>query len=146
MKLLKFNEPIQFGSSGNLRDYADGGWSLGEDSADFNWTEDIEARLQFNAMATSGGVNLHIAGFPFLADGRVAFQRVWVHLNGMYCGMFNVADRFEKVLPIRGAWLEQRSNVLAISLPNAVSPAQLGMGADRRLLGIGVQTVSLRSV
>lgn len=146
MKLLRFNEPIKCGTTGNIRDYAVSGWALGENSPDFSWTEAAEARLQFNAQSTSALLNLHISGFPFLADGRIDCQRVWVHLNGMYCGIFSVNDNFEQVMQIRGSWLEPKNNFLTLTLPYAKSPAQLGMGEDRRILGLGIRSVILRTL
>ena len=143
MKLLRFNDSITFGAKGNFKDYAAGGWSLGEDNPTVTWTESLEARLQFNAQATTAAVSLRVVGFPYLGNGQLDSQRVWVHLNGMYVGIFNAAADFEQVLPLRSQWLEPRGNVLSFTLPFARSPKALGLGDDQRLLGICLSAVSL---
>ena len=144
MKLLRFNDSITFGAKGNFKDYAAGGWSLGEDNPMVTWTESLEARLQFNAQATTAAVSLRVVGFRLPeVRGILISQRVWVHLNGMYVGIFNAAADFEQVLPLRSQWLEPRGNVLSFTLPFARSPKALGLGDDQRLLGICLSAVSL---
>jgi hypothetical protein len=87
-------------------------------------------------------VELRLAGMPFLADGQIAFQRVWVHLNGMYCGLFDASAPFEHTLPLRNAWIEPRGNMLTLTLPDVKSPKELGLGEDQRRLGIAVRGLS----
>ncbi|MBQ0933706.1 hypothetical protein [Ideonella paludis] len=145
MSILPFNEPILGGANGNLKGFAAGGWSCEEGTADFTWTEALEAKLQFNARVTSSPIHLSLVGFPYLADGQIKRQLVWVHLNGMYCGAFEATDRFEVALPIRSSWLEPRDNTITFTFPQAVAPAALGLGADQRLLGVGMYSIELRT-
>ncbi|HSI50739.1 MAG TPA: hypothetical protein VLA61_20915 [Ideonella sp.] len=144
MKLLRFNEPIRFGSDGNVRDYALSGWSLDEGNASLSWTQALEAKLEFTAQATTSPITLHLAGIPFLGNGKLSRQQVWVHLNGLYCGMFDAADNFDVTMPIRHSWLEPRHNVLVLTMPLSASPEQLELGADRRRLGVAMQSITLQ--
>jgi len=143
MKLLKFNEPITFGINGNIKDYAVNGWALNEDNPSFTWSNDLDARLQFNAQATSAPVVLRIAGIPYLGEGKILSQRVLVYLNGLYCGVFSAHEGFERTIPVRGAWLEPRGNELALVMPHAASPSELGIGADKRRLGLCLREMTL---
>ena len=143
MRLLKLNEPITFGSRGNINEFALLGWSLEENNPDMTWTSKLEASLKFNAPTTAAALHLEIEGAPFLVDGMISRQTVWVHLNGMYCGLFSATDFFEQRIPLRGNWLEPRGNVLTFTMPLANSPKSLGIGEDQRELGICVRSVSL---
>jgi hypothetical protein len=143
MKLLKFNEPITFGANGNIKDYAVSGWSLHEDNPSFTWTNELEARVRFNAHATSAPLALRIAGIPYLGEGKISSQRVLVYLNGLYCGVFSAREGFDQTVPARGAWLEPRGNELVLVMPYAMSPDELGIGADKRRLGLCMREISL---
>lgn len=145
MSILPFNEAILGGAKGNLQGYAAGGWSCEEDTSDFTWTEALEAKLLFNARVTSAPITFNLVGFPYLADGQIKRQLVMVHLNGLYCGAFEAADRFEVSMPVRNSWLEPRDNTLTMTFPQAVAPASLGLGMDKRQLGVGVFSVELRT-
>jgi hypothetical protein len=143
MKILKPGETITFGAAGNFKEFAAGGWSLGEDAQSFTWTLATEAHLDFKSGAYSMPLALKVEGFPFLAEGHINCQQVWVYLNGLYCGMFNATQPFSESLLIRGSWLEARANRITLTLPNARSPQALGLGADQRVLGLGLQMIGL---
>jgi hypothetical protein len=146
MKLLKFNEPITFGSKGTIHDYVAAGWALGEENPSMTWTEQIEARVEFNTQSTTSPVRLRMSGLPFLAEGKVDSQEVWVHLNGMYCGAFNADKQFDVNVPIQGGWLEPRGNVLTLTMPLAKSPKALGLNNDQRVLGVALNSIALNLV
>jgi hypothetical protein len=142
MKLLKWNEEISFGAQGTVGDYSPAGWALGEDNPLFTWTLASEARLHFHVQAAASAPQLRLVGMPYLAEGQLAFQRLWVHLNGHYCGVFDCASPFDRMLPTRMAWFEPRANALCFTLPDARSPKELNLGEDQRRLGVAMRSIS----
>ena len=141
MKILRLNEEVTFGQKGSIKEYAKHGWSLDEDNPSYTWTNDLEAGIHFNAQASNANLTLKLIGLPYLGEGKMDCQRAWVHLNGMYCGIFTVSDSFEVSVPLRGTWMEPRSNLLTLTIPNAKSPKELGIGADQRRLGLALRSM-----
>ena len=145
MKPHKINQNITFGANGNIGDYALRGWSLWEKNPSSTWTEEPVAGLQFSALSSALGLGLRVCGLPFLGNGLIKLQNVQVHLNGLYCGMLQARSEFDQILPLQSDWLLARGNQLVFTMPQAQSPADLGLGEDRRLLGVCLSAVTLVS-
>jgi hypothetical protein len=81
---------------------------------------------------------------PFLHK-RLPAQRVRVQLNGEPLGVLTLSQRgrrpYELALPTGSLLL---ANVLRLMLPDAHSPASLGVSGDPRLLGVRAGTLELR--
>lgn len=120
------------------------GWSPREtDGSPYRWTEGREARVVF-AVDDPGRyrvVRLRLGAF--LQKGLDA-QRLQVALNGHALAPLVLRntppDEFPLALP-RG--LLDARNVLALSLPDARSPASLRTGNDTRALGVAVESIRL---
>jgi hypothetical protein len=106
------------------------------------WAVAPRARLAF-ALEAPGARVLHLDVEPFAAPGRPR-QRLELALNGARLATLELnegaRDEFPIALP---PGLLARHNVLSFQLPDALSPAALGLGADQRPLGVVVRSVRL---
>lgn len=107
------------------------------------WTTGLSADIFFAAHPPRG-TRLGLTVEPFL-HRRLPVQRVRIALNGESLGVLTLSrpgrQPYELALP---AGAVQRDNVLRLSLPDARSPASVGAGGDRRLLGLRVGAIELR--
>jgi hypothetical protein len=101
------------------------------------------ARLAF-ALDRLGARVLRLDLEPFLAPPAQPVQSVQPSLNGVPLAplVLRADERDEYPIAVPPGVLA-RHNVLALELPDARSPQALGLGADRRKLGIVVHGVSL---
>lgn len=118
------------------------GWSLHEKSG--RWTDGNEAVLTFrldeNATAPVINLTLH----PFTANGRT--QRVTVLVNGKEVSSGTLSGRAAMSIPIADmASMPHRIVTMTLLVPDAISPEQAGLSADRRMLGVALQEISLKS-
>jgi hypothetical protein len=89
-------------------------------------------------------LTLGIKLVPFLAQGRIAGQRVVVLLNGKPLAerMFSAPDGIEWSIPIPAGALAGR-NLLLFQLPDARAPAAVGQGRKRQPRAIGLEWIVL---
>jgi lysophospholipase L1-like esterase len=115
------------------------GWSRIEGA--FRWTEGASAEVHF-AWPAADPPRLHLRLRPFLVPGRLPVQRVVVSLNGVPVRMLrlSVPDPREHPLDLPASAL-RRENVLRFDLPDATSPASLGVSEDPRVLAVAVETL-----
>ena len=73
---------------------------------------------------------------PYLADGRIAHQECWIFLNGLFVLHQAITIRTEISFEMAREAIGPRPQRLSFTLPNAVSPRDLGLGGDLRLLGL----------
>jgi len=119
------------------------GWSNAE--AEIRWTEDHKAALVF-ALDKSMDLTLVMRAAPFVVTGVKDSQRLVVKLNGqeMRSLTLNQGTVSDLVITLPRAFLKDE-NVVLLELPDAQSPAKLGLSGDRRLLGLAVQWIEFRS-
>lgn len=146
MKHLKLNEPITFGRSGSIRDYATQGWDLLEDNPTHTWTQEVEASLRFRIQPISTTTKITISGVPFSPAENPIEHQIWLHLNGFYCGFFVARENFEKSFLISNSFWESKENTLTITCPNAKSPRDLGLSQDSRNLGVALGRLTLNTL
>jgi hypothetical protein len=117
------------------------GW--GDREGPTRWTTGLSADIFFAAEPLPA-TRLVLTVEPFL-HGRLSAQRVRFDLNGQPLGVLTLAragrQPYELALPLGAV---QRENVLRLSFPDARSPASLGAGDDRRLLGLRGGAMELR--
>lgn len=137
---LAAGSPVDLGGSASDL-YLGEGW--GEREGTTRWTVGLSAEIVF-AAEPGAATRLALVMEPFLHE-RLPAQRVRVQLNGEPLGVLTLSQRgrrpYELSLP-SGSLL--RANVLRLMLPDAHSPASLGLSGDPRLLGVRVGALELR--
>src|SRR6266498_3795372 len=118
------------------------GWSNPE--PEIRWTEAKEAAIVF-ALPKPIDLTLVMRAAPFVVSGVKANQRLAVKLNGEDGASLTfdkgTAGDVEIELPHE---LLKPENILAFDLPDAESPAKLGLSEDHRLLGLAVQSIEFQ--
>ncbi|PSF04604.1 acyltransferase [Marinobacter fuscus] len=138
--------PIDFSKHGNGQLYLTGGWSHAEDWG--TWSSGRKATITL-PIRPGTARSLRISGHGFV-NAQHPQQRVHVQLNGIDTGtiVFDPTHSSDIDIPIPRATREAQSNLQTLSvvflLPDAVSPAELGMGGDPRRLGFGIRSLSVQ--
>jgi hypothetical protein len=118
------------------------GWSGAEECC--RWSSAGRAAIIFSLDEEERPDTLLLKIGPFLAPGRLDWQRVDVSLNGQPLASMELTEREAKIHSIRipeGALRDR--NVLAFVLRDATSPASLGLSDDARRLGINLEWLEL---
>lgn len=125
----------------DVEPYLGSGWSRPEGA--FRWTEGLGAEILFGLGEARAGI-LRLRLQAFLAPGRLDRQRVGIVVNGRRIVDWVLESAAPRVhtAPLPKEALARR-NVLKIDLPDAASPATLGVGGDRRRLGVALHWLRL---
>jgi hypothetical protein len=139
--LLPIGMRVAFNKPDESSRYLWYGWSNAEDT--FRWTEGKEATLVF-ALERAEDLELRMKVVPFIREGVLNQQRVFVELNGSRIDEFtfkgNVDGEVAIALPGK---LLRKQNVLKFKMPDAASPELLKISTDQRLLGFAVYWIEL---
>jgi hypothetical protein len=144
---ITFSEYIKSGFLGSV--YQGEGWNAPERS--FTWTVAREASLTMLVCEPESDIELTAEFRPFIVPGKLDRQRVNLFVNGENVGSWMVESHSEDwrametrrflsrsvVIPkdlIKGSAME-----IMLELPDAVSPMELGLSGDARLLGIAMR-------
>jgi len=119
------------------------GWSGAE--PEFRWTDGQEAALVFG-LEQIRDLKCKLEAIAFVVEGKVPFQHVSIELNGQQISdpVFDGHGKIEVSFVLPGALLKRR-NILTFRIPNAASPASVGVGDDPRLLGLSVTSIEFDS-
>jgi hypothetical protein len=138
-----YGEKIGFGYGGGSERYRGGGWGATEPA--FTWTDGPSASLKFKLRQSAGDVTLLIktAGMNKLPERP--FQHVDVSVGAQKIAQWEVSneDTFSAVIPKAALPEVENDVVLKFALPDAISPAVLGTGADTRQLGLRVSEATI---
>jgi hypothetical protein len=138
--LLRLAQPVSLGGSGGAPFLGDG-WA--EPEAGRRWTVGTSADLYF-AAEPDGATRLVLILDAFVHRRQPA-QRVRFELNGERLAEITVSDQGPRPVELTPPAGTLRSeNVLRLLLPDARSPASLGISRDTRVLGIRADTLELR--
>ena len=118
------------------------GWSGHEPS--LRWTDKKKAFIVF-ALDEIKASTLRIKLAPFLASGKVESQRVKLSLNDQPIDSLVVNGPKDFTFALPQTMLREK-NILAFELPDATSPASLGISPDSRLLGINAAWMEIKPV
>jgi hypothetical protein len=137
---IPLNQPIDITSETAER-FLWYGWSQAEPQ--IRWSEDKEAAVVF-ALDKAADLTLVIRAAPFVITGTKDSQRLTIKLNGKEIQSLTLdkGTARDLVILLPSSYLK-RENVLLLDLPDADSPANLGLSTDHRLLGIAVQWIEL---
>lgn len=139
---------VDFRRAEDIKKYAVDGWLAPE-----NWgmwsSGDREAEVSIPLTGTaSGPYKLVVSGLTFVNDAHAA-QSVVVKVNGspVTIWKFQKGDTLaERSAMIPDALVTGKTMQISFSTPGAVSPKQIGASADTRVLGFGVETISVRQM
>lgn len=130
---------ISFGRQGNCNRFKLEGISTAPDEQ-MSWTVAPFAAITLNIVHLRPIGSVRISAMPYLANGLIRAQQFWFHVNGIFVGYGVYDAEGEKEF---ATWEVFRAgvNTLSFVLPDAVSPAQLGVSDDVRPLGLGLKQI-----
>ena len=90
-------------------------------------------------------LTLQLQFFPFLVKDKLDYQRLNISVNGHIIKNYTISDPGSQniAVDIDRALLNESIQILTFELPDAGSPFETGYSADKRTLGIAVQSFSL---
>ena len=142
---LACNRPVFIGKETFL--YT--GNSLGSPEGWGRWTIGTRAAVNIKSNADQCRPKLIKLSMRPYINAKHQEQRVAVFLNNVFLAevVATVSKPFQKihelVLP-PGAWIQKGSNELRFEIANPISPEELGLGADKRRLGFGLEELEVR--
>jgi hypothetical protein len=140
--VYRVNSPINFGNEGNPVPYFISGWSSPEPA--YTWTAERTATLAFTMDKPQSDLRMKIELFPFLIPGKLEEQRVIVYVNRQEIGSGTLSSGISEMsflIPERS--FDENIQYISFYLPDARSPDELGVSADRRTIGIGLRSLAL---
>lgn len=135
--------PLSFGRSGSFMPFGDGGWTVTA-GKDVNWTQGRDAGLLMRFPEDPGDLVMRMKVKPLLAEGQLDRQRVSITVNGELVSELVLSEnRFTTVtVQIPEELLESAGPTsIRLQLPDAASPASLGIGKDERELALAFASV-----
>jgi hypothetical protein len=146
-QVLVNGHPISFGIAGNYRGWAVFGWSQDPDQADVTWMDGAVASLEFVTPAPPLDLQMSIKLAPF--DGGSVKQQLYIFLNGLFVDLWSPVTKgfCEYSTLIRKSYFstaKDATNLLNFVAPNAISPAEVEKGPDRRRLSFAFMEFTLR--
>jgi hypothetical protein len=146
VQVLDFNTGIDFGATGNLKEFSPAGFSPRPDKVS-TWSEKSFVELSFRAPPLRRDLGIKLQVFPFLPDGApIAKQDCWVHVNGLMVHFCSITSPSEIAFTVSREIISPRANRLSFVLPNAISPSELSLGNDLRKLGLAFVKLSAAQV
>lgn len=140
MEVLNFNTGIDFGPTGNLKEFDPTGFSPVPDAVS-TWSEASVAELLFRLPPLRHDVRFIVEVFPYIAEG-IPRQSCWVFFNGSFVHYQTIKTPVEMMFTVSRELLSPRANRLSFALPDATSPKDVGAGNDLRLLGLSFVKLS----
>lgn len=109
------------------------------------WTVANTATIAIPTPSAALRAQLTVTGVPYLIPGRVDFQDVWVFVDGSMVSMARLTVPGTIVGDVPAPVLRSPGRELLVSftIPGAVVPAEMGVGADARKLGFALQETTL---
>lgn len=139
----KLGEEIIFQEGANSGKYIKYGFSTPEQS--FTWTDGKYAVLGLNINEGDKDLLMDIDAFGYLSQPKTESQRVEIYVNNQRIKQLSLPiDQNElKQIVIPKNIQKLGRIVIAFSLLDAASPAELGTGGDVRKLGIAVSKIKI---
>ncbi len=133
---------VTFGRSGTINTLPNGGIDL-QDGELSSWTEHQTAWIEIVPRWPAKDLNLQFTANPFLVEGRITHQQVFVYVNDLFCGLANIFEPQDCAFIIPRIAVSGRSTRITFAIPTAISPRHLGISEDVRILGIALTALSL---
>jgi hypothetical protein len=142
---LKFGEPVHFGLKTSGHRYLTSGFSFPEKA--FCWTDGKIAQISLRLPPAESDLKLNIKALRFAPPSLGAEQYVDVLFNGEQIARWNISEKNKS--GIYSALIKQSLaktggiSELEFKFSKRLSPADLGISPDSRLLGLALQEISL---
>lgn len=128
---------LGFTRGGNAAQYCVAGWSTPEPTE--TWTLGTESRIVLPSPPHPATYVMVLKLRPMVAPGRLEAQRMRVIVNNVRVADFTIDHRTVRTCLIPWAAIKLNADVrISFVLPDAARPSDLGMGDDRRQLGIAI--------
>jgi len=134
LRTYEWGQEVSFSAAGNAIRYKCHGWATPEEL--ITWTEGPQALLRFSLPPSKSDRILRLHGGAFIHD-KQSFQRAIISIDNQQVGELHISEIREYSLHLpRKLFLNAGIHTLGLSLPNAISPASLGLNDDHRCLGL----------
>jgi hypothetical protein len=136
---------IIFGQAGDSERFRTSGWSSTE--KEITWTEGPIAVLQFAGLPPSTSLRLKMTLLPLTSPPRLPSQNVEVYANGQKIADWQISSKAEftaLIPPTREG--PEAALTIELRIPQAVSPKELGLSDDPRVLGISCFDLTIDKV
>ncbi|KXU37236.1 hypothetical protein AXK12_02135 [Cephaloticoccus capnophilus] len=135
LRAYQWGHTLSFSADGDAVRYKLHGWAIAED--EFTWTEGPEAALRFDLPASpKRNRTLKLCAGAFCTS-EIPAQRVRIALDEHELGQLQISETREYSLALPSTLIAtQARHQLSFKLPDATSPAALGICDDSRLLGL----------
>jgi len=146
-QMLVAGRPITFGTEGNYGSWAVHGWSQDKDQSDITWLDGHVASLEFVMAVPPTDLLLVVRMMPLSIEGPRQ-QQLYIYLNGLFVDLWTPAAKEfrEYSTLLRKTFFSKESiNLLTLAAPNAISPAESGLGPDQRTLSFAIMQVRLQN-
>lgn len=123
-------------------------FGLGTSTEDWVWTEGRFVALQYRTPTASRDVEVTVDASAFVTPLTPPAQHATLLVNGEPVGteVFDTNRRQAHWIVPQAQWNRRSPGILSLELPDAISPAALGLSADQRLLGLRLYRVTLQPV
>lgn len=142
------DQPLSFATGGNGWQYATQGWGSPEPWGAWTLGDMGGAMVLQLSPADKSPLQLVVDGMAFLSPAH-ATQKIGVVVNGESISTWTFDEKApagERTTVIPARLLESGTLTIVFKGIGAVSPSQIGVSADARVLGLGVKTITLRKL
>ena len=138
--IIKDDKTIIFLNSIEADAFLIDGWSYTESRS--RWTEAKTARIGFS-LETIQPISISLEFEPFIELDKNT-QSVILYINDERLEEYNfTSPGLENIIIKVSEEHLKKQNIITIEIPNATSPANLGISEDKRLLGIAVYQIEI---
>jgi hypothetical protein len=134
-KNYTLGKKIVFGESGDSENFRVSGWSSTE--KEITWTEGQRAVLQFSGVSSASPLRLKMTLSALTNPPQLPSQPVEVYANGQKIATWEVTGKaeFTALIPSKTGGQDDALKI-ELHIPKAVSPKELGLNSDPRVLGV----------
>lgn len=135
---------LQFGKYSNAECYKQNGWHPSEIYG--TWTNSNKACLTIPLQRIkANAVTLQVNLKAFLCPGKLQYQQVKVIVNDHGICNWKVDDHqyHQQTAVIPRQFLKKNRAKIEFLLPDAISPSEVGIDNDQRILGINIRSIEL---
>ena len=133
----QYGDTIRFGFGGDSERFRLTGW--GETEPGMTWTDGIAASLNIRVPPTTCGVKFQLKASGMHTKPRLPFQPLDVSIHGEVVAHWEVDEEKIYAFDVPPRFVsptEERLWTIDFYIPKAQSPANLGLNADPRRLGL----------
>lgn len=134
---------VQFGASGDYKLWAADGWHHDANDREHTWANHL-AKLRVMLEFTNTDLLLEVDVIPLTVRG--VNQELFVFMNGAFVAYWPVAQSGIKKARIESSLLGARESVIALLMPNALCPRDVGVSNDERTLGLAFRSLSISAI